>query len=118
MLQSTGIQNNIAIKKMVFIEKFRLLHNLRKASGVWVCVRLGGYELFGRNNIYPPLEIYLICPRVHLILFLFIRDMLYGIRNFGFKNTSEDGPLLNPENFYKVEQYLVQQYLKLQRNPL
>ena len=64
--------------------------------------------------------------------------MLYGIRNFGFKNTNEDGPLLNPENFYKVEQYLVeqylvqqylvqqylveqylmQQYLKLQRNPL
>ena len=57
-----------------------------------------------------------------MILFLFIRDM-YGIRNFGFKNTNEDGPLLNPENFYKVEQYLVeqylvQQYLKLQRNPM
>ena len=30
---------------------------------------------------------------------------------FWFQNTSEDGPLLNPKNFYKVEQYLVEQYL-------
>ena len=37
--------------------------------------------------------------------------MLYGIRNFGFKNTNKDGPLLNLENFYKVQQYLVEQYL-------
>ena len=39
-------------------------------------------------------------PRVQLILLIFIRDMIhYGLRNFGFKNTLEDGPLLNPENF-------------------
>ena len=36
-----------------------------------------------------------------MILLIFIRDIiLYGLRNFGFKNTDEDGPLLNPENFY------------------
>ena len=33
---------------------------------------------------------------------IYYRYMGYiGLRNFGFKNTLEDGPLLNPEFFYK-----------------
>ena len=78
-----------------------------------------------QKNIYPPQGYIYICPRVHLILLIF---PTYGLRNLGFKNTNKDGPLLNPENFYKKvniwkvniwkSQYLVSQYLKVQKKSL
>ena len=52
--------------------------------------------------IFIPRRRYIyICPRVQLILLVFTWDIIhYGLRNFAFKNTLDDGPLLNPENFY------------------
>ena len=78
------------------------------------------YILSPVEDIFIYIYIY-ICPRVHLILFIFIKEVfsIYGLRNFGFKNQGKSFYFETPKIFissqYLVEQYLVEQYLKLQK---
>ena len=60
-----------------------------------------------------------ICPRVHLILFIFIKEVfsIYGLRNFGFKNQGKSFYFETPKIFIS-SQYLMEQYLKLQKKSL
>ena len=49
--------------------------------------------------LYPPQEIYLYMSKGPFdSLNIYIH---YGLRNLAFKNISDDGPFLTPENFYK-----------------